>query len=1269
MMKSCMILLCIFLLTLGAMAQIQNGQFSGTVTDGSGAAVAGAKVTMTNQGTNLSVTATTNGTGVYEAKELPIGVYKITVEAAGFKTFNNNGVTLDAGSIARVDVKMQLGQAREVIEVTGEASIVNTEEAKLATTITTAQIENLPLNGRNVYDLMQLAPGAVNVNGVDFEAGHGTVVNGLREDFNGFLINGVANKGLSGGVNNTPIEDTVQEFQQLQLNMSAQYGNSAGSINNLVTKSGTNAFHGSAWEYIRNDLFDANYFFLDQQSVPKPPLHFNQFGGTFGGALIKDKLFFFASYQGDRFITSGTPQTITVESPEWRQAVIQAQPNSVAALLYQNFAPSIPGSMQSTLDTYAPGTATTYTDPILGKINAGTPDYTQWLCADFNNSTISSRMATVLGVTALDQSIMAFDGCSPSSIPGLQAGSASRSAPFENSSTAIFKTQAQSLGNLFNGNEASARLDYNWNASNRTFVQFNWFHSTDAYGPCDSACTRGFSNPSRSFFPNGQLSYVRTISPTIVNEFRLGYTQNNTGIVTNHPGVPSIYFDDGTAGFGSYSGYPQFFKEHDYSYGDMVSISHGRHSIKVGVDIKRNIENSEFNVARPSYEMIDPIYFAADSPSAEAAGVDPGFVNNTPAALATNIRHWRNLEFGTYFQDDFKVSKRFTLNLGLRYDIFTRHVEENNLATTFILGPGAGTAQQVANANVPFSTAVDGTGAYLSSCNPSTVAVQSSQVLAGVCGTGGFAPSKTLGAPDHNDFGPRVGFAWDVFGDGKTSLRGGFGVSYESTLYNPLSNSRWNPPFYSFNSAQGFLNGGTDTVIYGPSTCTSSSCTQVSGITPTFNGAGTNPGMGTGAQATGNIGGWAPFNSDFANLTGIILPQGIRDPYVYNDFLSVQREITPKTVLEVDYVGTISHKLFRAQDINRQSGGLLPSGACVTDNLGRNLCSLITDINTSGRPNSNYATLRNWQNAVNSSYNGLQASLKRQMSHGLLFNVSYTYSHSIDEGSTWHSGATTASGGAGGDGYSTDVALPGLDRGNSVFDIRHRLVVNYVYQLPGKNLHGVMGAVLGGWQYSGIWAMQTGAHWAPYTSAARKLRVFDATTGTVTSTACAAADIAAGDCVNVGGDFNLDAGKNDRPNSSIAQFGGESRKTWALGWCPGSAPLVNATPGSGCGSATTQANLPVLSAPCLGCTGNLGRNQFLGPGQLYADMTLGKVFKLTERANLKFEWQAFNVFNRANFLLATSGGGAANHTTFSNFGQAAGTLNPRNMQFDVKLSF
>src|SRR5437016_5219149 len=434
-LQFCLVFFSLLITVVSAAAQVQNGQFTGTITDPSGAAIANAKVTAVNPATNLSVAATTNATGLYTLKELPPGSYKITAEAPGFRTSSNADVALNAGTTARVDFRMQLGQTREIVEVTGEAAAVNTEDSKLAGTVTSTQIDNLPLNGRNVYDLIQMAPGAVNVMGVDFENGHGTVVNGLREDFNGFLINGVSNKGLSGGVINTPIQDTVQEFQQLQLNMSAQYGNSAGAINNLVTKSGTNGFHGTAWDYVRNDVFDANEFFLNQIPDPrkdpnatlcpagdtskcfKPALRFNQFGGTVGGPIVKDKLFFFASFQGDRFTTVGTPQTILVESPEWRQAVASSFPNSTAALLYNNFVPSLPGTNFISLNQYVP--VTQNTDPLgtmstsEGKIPTfvptsvapvGTPIYLGYLCGDFFGP--FSNTTSLLGVTETDINVI-----------------------------------------------------------------------------------------------------------------------------------------------------------------------------------------------------------------------------------------------------------------------------------------------------------------------------------------------------------------------------------------------------------------------------------------------------------------------------------------------------------------------------------------------------------------------------------------------------------------------------------------------------------------------------------------------------------------------------------------------------------------------------------------------------------------------------------------------------------------------------------------------
>src|SRR5271163_2790557 len=292
-LQFCLVVFAALALTFSAFAQVQFGQFTGTVTDPTGAAIPNAKIQVSNPAIDLNLFTTTNASGNFTVKEVPPGTYKITVEASGFKSVSDNGVTANAGTILHVDFKLQIGKASEVVEVTGEASAVNTEDSKLATTVSSTQISNLPLNGRNVYDLIQLVPGAVNVAGVDMENGHNTVVNGVREDFNGFLINGESNKDLSGGVVNVPIQDTVEEFQQLQLNVSAQYGSSAGSINNLITKSGSNAIHGSAWEYLRNDVFDANEFFLNQQSVAKPPVRFNQFGFTVGGPIVRDKLFFF----------------------------------------------------------------------------------------------------------------------------------------------------------------------------------------------------------------------------------------------------------------------------------------------------------------------------------------------------------------------------------------------------------------------------------------------------------------------------------------------------------------------------------------------------------------------------------------------------------------------------------------------------------------------------------------------------------------------------------------------------------------------------------------------------------------------------------------------------------------------------------------------------------------------------------------------------------------------------------------------------------------
>src|SRR5713101_770091 len=284
------LLICAFA-ALSANAQVQNGIFTGTVTDPQGAAVAGADVSILNIGTNVTVTAKTGSEGLYRVPELPVGTYKFTVTASGFKKFVKTGLYLGVGAIERVDFKLDLGAQTETVMVEANTVQVQTEDSRLTETIGAGQVANLPLNGRNVFDLIQLAPGAINAEGVSFENGHSTVVNGLRPNFNGFLINGSSDKGLSGGVVTVPNADMVQEFQELTLNMSAQYGNSAAAIVNVVTKSGTNSLHGTAYEFLRNDILDSNEFFRNAESVKKPPLRFNQFGATATGPVIKDHMF------------------------------------------------------------------------------------------------------------------------------------------------------------------------------------------------------------------------------------------------------------------------------------------------------------------------------------------------------------------------------------------------------------------------------------------------------------------------------------------------------------------------------------------------------------------------------------------------------------------------------------------------------------------------------------------------------------------------------------------------------------------------------------------------------------------------------------------------------------------------------------------------------------------------------------------------------------------------------------------------------------------
>lgn len=1214
--SACLAVLCL-LLACNAGAQLENGEITGVIADPFGGVVANATVEIGNPSTGYHAVVESDSAGFYRSTELIPGSYTISVAVTGFKTLTAKNLELHAGTVMRVDFKLVIGTHSETIEVHDAARLVNTENFHLTYTVDSSQIASLPLNGRNVYDLIQYQPGATNVRGVMFEHGADTVVNGVRENFNGFLMNGVANTGLNGGAVNTPILDTVQEFQVSTLNNSAEFGSSAGAITNITTKSGKNQMHGSAFEFVRNEAFDANPFlankFEDPADRKRLPLRLNQFGATLGGPIKRDKLFFFAAYQREKFLIS-SPFLVVTESAEFRAATIAAFPNSVAALLYSTFPPAGKAEQLATLRE----SVDFQFDHFFS--------FADYLCpARTDGATVapgamSRKFAALFGVEQadIDQMNASCPGGSPFSSPRM--GTFNRDDTFFELHSDPGKSQSSE--NLFNGDEASLRLDYSPGSKDRLFTQLNWASSGDGY---INQTLRGFPGPITSASPHLEVSFLHIFTPDSVNEFRAGYAKTKGDERTPLPGVPSIQMD--VLGFGANEGVPQGGHQDILSFNDVFSTVHGKHSFRFGVDLRRNGENNELNAGRPGYLFYDSLFFAIDAPYSEDVGVDPGFSSNTPAHLETNVRRWRTWNIGTFVEDNWKIARRLTLNLGLRYDVYTSPAELNNLTTTFKLGPGS---QFIDNIST-------GAGQIKDASTPCPGDPRAT--LAGECGPGGFGTTPSLSRGDHNNFGPRMGFAWDVFGNARTSLRGGYAISYESALQQRLSLTRWNIPFYSLNRITNFLDGNSNAnVVYGP----------VDGGQPTFLGtAPPEQHSGSGVQGTGNISGWDPANPQTSNFTSIIFPDAQRDPYVENWFFGIQHEIFSKITVEINYVGTAGNKLFRAENVNRIPGGRLPEGTCVTDTFGRKLCSQIDSstaanglkLNPNGRTlNPNYGRLRVWENSATSSYHGLQVSVNKRVSHGLQFSGNYTYSHSIDDGSTWQIGPTSVNGAAAGDADTTDQTKPNLDRGNSVFDIRHRLTFNYIWEIPFfANRKNLVGALLRGWQLNGIWSFQTGAHWSPFDPDPAVLQPRDGFPG-----ACQSATFDPANCVNIGGDYNLDGESNDRPNAIANNFH-PTHSQWSDGF-----------------------NLPAnfFTAPCLGCVGNLGRNTFVGPGYWNADTSIFRNFSLTDKAHLQFRAEAFNVLNHTNFLI---GDNVSLHSPL--FGSAGGTAPPRNLQFGLKLSF
>jgi outer membrane receptor protein involved in Fe transport len=643
---------CLLLVPAVANAQSADATLTGAVKDSSGAVLPGATITVRNRGTNDSRTTLSNAEGLYRVTNLPRGSYDVKAELQGFQTVTQTDVLLTVGETVRLDFAMTVGGLNETVSVTSQATLVNTEEGRLSNLVDEKRVSELPLNGRNAFQLMELQPGATgnpgNVVLGGSAGGNSAFVNGQRNRANNFLLDGTDNNDqfTAGRVAVNPNVDMIQEFRVSSNNFSAEFGRNSASVVNVVTKSGTNSVRGTAYEFLRNDALDARTVFAAEVD----PLKFHQFGATTGGPIVKNKTFFFGSYEGLR-VTRGVTLVRTVETPEFRQLVAQQFPKTIANFLFQDF-PS-PAPTSNIRDTGRP-VAGLATDSA-----ANNPGVT----TNPNYAPQGALFRNVLQAT-------------PDGIPDIG-------------------TANIPVSEKIDGDQFSIRGDHDLSASARLIARLLWDDRTQD-DKQNIPRHEGFNQPVDEKGRNLTLGYTHVISNRMVNETRFGYSYRKRGLLANNEGVPSIGFDDGVVAFGNFATNPAFFEQKTFHWVDTVSWTLGDHGLKFGGEVRHIRDNSDFAVRRGNYQFLNIQDFAMDEVSrVTIMGINPG-----TGLIEPNIRNFRFWETGFFVQDDWKLRSNLTVNLGLRHEWFGRPSEAHDLLTNLVLGPGSDIFEQIRTGTV-----------------------------------------------------------------------------------------------------------------------------------------------------------------------------------------------------------------------------------------------------------------------------------------------------------------------------------------------------------------------------------------------------------------------------------------------------------------------------------------------------------------------------------------------------------------------------------------
>ena len=1021
------------LCSMTPMTQAQTattGQIVGVVSDPSGAVVASANVVLTSDA-GVRRQTETDGNGRYTFPLLDPGAYGLEVTLSGFASVKLEGVSVKITESSVVDVALKVASAPTTVSVTGESPLVQTESSARGTVIDETQVRDLPLPTRNFQQLLALTTGTSGSiqNSSDLGRGDAAVyVNGQRALSNSVVINGVdANSIGTGSMPNlsVPSIDSLQEFIVQTSMYDASQGRNAGGIVAAITKSGTNRLHGDVYEFLRNTDLDANNFFLNGENgvvTPRPTYQRNQFGGTLGGPVIKDRAWFFISYQGTRE-TNGTSLT-----------------NSLATVFLPAFLGSQrdPASLAAFSMCYAP-LLFGYVDPVAAAA----------LTAKLPNG--QYMIPAIPGVTTAA-------GCTP--------GEGATTKP-------VLETIPSN--STYKEDQFNTNFDVKLNNSNRFFAKYFFAANRtnqalyDQFGDGNALQAPGW--PTEEDVDQRLLSVGVTsvISSHLLNEVRFGWStiygpgkpsqpisSSQLGISSPlsslFPGMPTILFAN-LFTLGPSPLATNYAATNTYSASDMMTWTRGRHTFKFGGEYKRQALDAPYFDVFPNGEMV--FFGAAPLPTPSVFGdFLAGFNFVSVIGSGTNSLHNRANDFSSFFQDDWKVNSRLTLNLGLRYDYFGPTTETDGHFVGF--DPSKAT-----------TTPLPAVPGCLATCG---VAVTGGFVQAGNGNLPGYPKvSDGLVDPNYKNFGPRIGFAYQATDNGKVVVRGGYGIFFDRPNMRLFNSQLFNMPYEMLATALETPSESPFVQVPLPSAFP---------LTPSGNPSYF-PFGGYPAVLP-----YTPYGS--TTLTPTVVPAtglypDLHDwsiPYVQTFNLGVQTSFANNWMLDLGYVGSEGRKFPRLFSFNQAAtpafGGYYPAGS-----LGGPLFPGFGNL-----PAPGLGSLLMESNS-NSNYNSLQATLNKRFSHGLQMLLSYTWSHSIDDYSGSDVSDITVTPG--------DLVNQQRNYGNSDFDRRQRFVASYLYNLPdvyrGGSAFGKK--LLDSWSLSGIVTLQSGLPFSIY----GEDTLFAATTG------------------------------------------------------------------------------------------------------------------------------------------------------------------------------